>query len=160
MPVAPTNTISFQGEVKDEICSLTINGNEASPVILLPTVSAGDLAAAGDVAGATSFNMMVSGCTGSSTATNISTVFVGNLVDSTNAGALRNTGTAQHVTIQLRNTGAQPINLTSRYTAQGDLSLASGEPEATSTFSAQSYGIGPATPGTVAAPVQYAISYQ
>lgn len=112
VPIASTNTISFHGEVTDETCSLMVNGNEAPPVILLPTVYAGDVAAAGDVADAASFNMGVSGCTGSSTATNISTVFVGNLVDNTH------TGTARNVTMQLPDTGAQPIALTSRYTAQ------------------------------------------
>ena len=36
------NTITFQGEVTDETCSVAINGNGATPVILLPTVSTKD----------------------------------------------------------------------------------------------------------------------
>jgi major type 1 subunit fimbrin (pilin) len=40
---ASDNTITFQGEVTDETCSVAVNGNSASPVVLLPTVSASDL---------------------------------------------------------------------------------------------------------------------
>ena len=39
------NTITFQGEVTDETCSVAINGNQATPVVLLPTVSSADLGA-------------------------------------------------------------------------------------------------------------------
>ena len=95
------NTISFQGEVTDETCSLTVNGNDTAPIILLPTVSTSDLSASGDVAGATTFEMGLSGCTGSTTdSTTISTVFAGNLVETTN-GTLGNTGTAENVTVQM-----------------------------------------------------------
>ncbi len=45
------NTITFRGEVSDETCSVAINGNQAKPVVILPTVSAKELAKGGDVAG-------------------------------------------------------------------------------------------------------------
>ena len=38
---ASDNTITFQGEVTDQTSAVTINGNAASPVVLLPTVSTG-----------------------------------------------------------------------------------------------------------------------
>ncbi|STR43989.1 putative fimbriae; major subunit [Klebsiella michiganensis] len=31
------NTITFRGEVSDETCSVAINGNQAKPVVILPT---------------------------------------------------------------------------------------------------------------------------
>lgn len=34
------NTITFQGEVTAQTCSVSINGNDASPIVLLPTVAA------------------------------------------------------------------------------------------------------------------------
>lgn len=157
------NTISFQGEVTDETCSLTVNGNETAPIILLPTVSTSDLAASGDVIGATTFEMGVTGCTGTSgsdaTETTIKTVFAGNLVDTTN-GTLGNTGTAKNVTVQIVDTEGKDIDLNTTYTSDGDLSLAAGETEATATYTAQYYATDAATAGTVAASMQYAISYQ
>lgn len=155
------NTISFQGEVTDQTCSLTVNGNESAPIILLPTVAATALSASGDVAGATSFEMGVTGCTASTdSTTSISTVFVGNLVDSTNEGTLGNSGTAGNVNVQILDSSSTAIDLSSTYTADGDLTLASGDTSATSTYTAQYYATGVATAGTVAASLQYAISYQ
>lgn len=40
---ASDNTINFQGEVTTETCSVSVNGNNASPVVLLPTVSTSTL---------------------------------------------------------------------------------------------------------------------
>ncbi|MEZ6878808.1 fimbrial protein [Enterobacter sp. KBR-315C3_2022] len=154
------NTISFQGEVTDQTCSLTVNGNETAPIILLPTVAATSLAASGDVAGATTFDMGVTGCTSATSSTTISTVFVGNLVDTTNEGTLGNSGTAKNVNIQILDSSDTAIDLSSTYTASGDLTLATGDTAATSTYTAQYYATGAATAGTVAASLQYAISYQ
>ncbi len=73
------NTITFRGEVSDETCSVAINGNQAKPVVILPTVSAKELAKGGDVAGQVTFDIGLTGCTGNTDrATKISTVFVGN----------------------------------------------------------------------------------
>jgi major type 1 subunit fimbrin (pilin) len=155
------NTISFQGEVTDQTCSLTVNGNNSSPIVLLPTVSATSLATSGNVAGATNFDIGVSGCTASTdSSTTISTVFVGNLVDSTNVGTLGNSGTAKNVNIQILDSSSKSIDLSSTYTASGDLTLAPGDTSATSTYTAQYYATGVATAGTVAASLQYAVSYQ
>ncbi|MBB6114305.1 major type 1 subunit fimbrin (pilin) [Rahnella inusitata] len=154
------NTISFQGEVTDETCSLTVNGNETAPIILLPTVATSDLAASGDVIGATTFEMALSGCTGSTDdSTTISTVFAGNLVETTN-GTLGNTGTAANVTVQILDTAGEPIDLSSTYTAEGDLTLAAGDTASTATYTARYYATDVATAGTVAASLQYAVTYQ
>ncbi|SBX62969.1 putative fimbriae; major subunit [Klebsiella pneumoniae] len=90
------NTITFRGEVSDETCSVAINGNQAKPVVILPTVSAKELAKGGDVAGQVTFDIGLTGCTGNTDrATKISTVFVGNQV--TSNGNLGNTGDATNV---------------------------------------------------------------
>ncbi|WP_104924963.1 fimbrial protein [Rahnella sikkimica] len=157
------NTISFQGEVTDETCSLTVNGNDSTPIILLPTVSTSDLATAGSHAGATTFEMGVSGCAGTSgddaTDTKISTVFSGNLVETTN-GTLGNTGTAENVTVQILDVSGEEINLSSTYTADNDLKLSAGDTASTATYTARYYATDVAAAGTVAASMQYAISYQ
>ncbi|GHD90028.1 MULTISPECIES: fimbrial protein [Pseudocitrobacter] len=153
------NTITFQGEVTDETCSVAINGNQATPVVLLPTVSSTDLGASGDTAGPVTFDIGLTGCTGDTTnATKISTVFVGNQV--TTNGNLGNTGTASNVEVQILDTKGTEINLTNGFTGTGDLTLAAGEKEVSATYTAQYYANGKATAGTVEATMQYAVSYQ
>ena len=154
---ASDNTINFQGEVADETCSISVNGNAASPVVLMPTVSKADLAASGDVAGQTAFTVGLTGCTGNS-AKKISTVFVGNNV--TANVNLANTGTAQNVEVQLVDSKDAVINLTGGYTGDGDLTLAADETESSATYNAQYYANGVAAAGTVAASLQYAVTYQ
>jgi len=156
---ASDNTINFQGEVSDETCSVAVNGNAASPVVLMPTVSKADLATSGATAGQTSFTVGLTGCTANATtSTKVSTVFVGNNVSS--SGNLTNTGTAQNVEVQLLDPQDAVINLTSGYTGSGDLTLKTGETEASATYNAQYYATGAATAGTVAASLQYAVTYQ
>ncbi|MBS1204300.1 MAG: type 1 fimbrial protein [Proteobacteria bacterium] len=155
---ASSNTITFQGEVTAETCSVAINGNTVSPVVLLPTVSSTSLASSGQTAGATPFDVSVTGCTGSATATTkVSTVFVGNQV--TTNGNLGNTGTAANVEVQLLDTTSAPINLTSGFNGNGDLTLAAGATQASATYTAQYYATGASTAGTVVATLQYAVSY-
>ncbi|WP_053225529.1 fimbrial protein [Pseudomonas helleri] len=52
---ASQNTITFNGQVTDQTCTVAVNGNAASPMILLPTVSATSLSAANSKAGETPF---------------------------------------------------------------------------------------------------------
>jgi major type 1 subunit fimbrin (pilin) len=148
---ASDNTINFQGEVTTETCSVSVNGNNASPVVLLPTVSTTDLAASGATAGDTTFTVGVSGCAGDSTsATKISTVFVGNNVS----------GTAKNVEVQILDPKDAVVNLTSGYTGSGDLTLQTGETSGSATYSARYYASGTPTAGTVTASLQYAVTYQ
>lgn len=75
-----------------------INGNQAKPVVLLPTVSTKELSEQGKTAGPITFDIGLSGCTGSQDkTTKISTVFVGNQV--TSNGNLGNTGSAKNVEV-------------------------------------------------------------
>lgn len=158
MAFASDNTITFQGEVADETCSVTVNGNSASPVVLLPTVSAGQLNASGQTAGATTFDIGVSGCTGSPDGLTVSTVFVGNQV--TSAGNLGNTGSAGNVELQIVDTTGAEINFTNGFTADGDLVMGANETSASAAYTAQYFATGVATPGSVMATMQYSVSYQ
>ncbi|WOR89417.1 fimbrial protein [Proteus mirabilis] len=152
------NTITFQGEVSDETCSVSINGNQAKPVVILPTVSAKELKDSRDTAGQVTFDIGLSGCTGNTDKpTKISTVFVGNQV--TSNGNLGNTGNATNVEIQLLDTAQKVINLTGGFKGEGDLQLKPGETQASATYTAQYYATGAASAGTVEATLQYAVSY-
>jgi len=56
------NTITFKGEVTEQTCEVTVNGVNARPVVLLPSVAKSDLAAAASSAGLTTFTLGVTGC--------------------------------------------------------------------------------------------------
>lgn len=155
---ASNNTISFQGEVTDQTCSVTVNGESSSPLILLPTVAATELSASGITAGTTPFVMGVS-CDSAATAdTKISTVFVGNNVSAD--GNLGNTGTAENVEIQILDSKGTAISSLANYKASNDLALASGESSSSAEYKAQYFATGKAGKGTVLASMQYSISYQ
>ncbi|MFS7221228.1 fimbrial protein [Rahnella inusitata] len=153
------NTISFQGEVSDQTCEVTVNSDSA-PVVLMPTAAASALTTAGSVAGKTSFDIALSGCTAATTATTINTMFSGNLVDTANQGTLTNTGTATNVNLQLLDTDGSAIDLSSTWTStKGELSLAETDTASSATFFVQYYATDAATAGTVAGSVEYAVSY-
>lgn len=153
------NTITFIGEVSDQTCDVTINGNASNPTVLLPTVSTADLASAGATAGETAFTIAVSGCTAAAQALPINTVFVGNSV--TGAGNLGNTGTATNVALQLLDgVGGTGINLIGGATVAG-LNLDAAATSASYDFAVQYITeTGTATSGSVTGSVQYAVSYQ
>ncbi len=48
--LAADNTVTFLGEVTSETCTVAINGNKVSPVVLLPSVNKSELLTAGSVA--------------------------------------------------------------------------------------------------------------
>ena len=155
---ASNNTITFQGEVTAQTCSVTVNGVEANPMVLLPTVSSADLDTSGKKAGKTTFTLGVSGCTADASDIDIKTVFIGNQVSAT--GNLKNSGTATNVELQLLKdaTTTTGIDLNSGL-AQDGIVLKSGQTSAEHDFAVQYYATGQATPGTVIASVQYAVSY-
>lgn len=153
------NTIKFQGEVSDQTCVVSINGNSSSPLVLLPTQPTSALATSGTTAGDTAFTLALTGCTASSSATAIKTVFVGNNL--TSDGRMGNTGTATNVTLRLVDPAnpSTPLDLTGQVGAPG-LDLAANATSASHDFAVQYYAEGQSTPGSVLGSVQYSISYQ
>ncbi|MCA1896875.1 fimbrial protein [Shewanella putrefaciens] len=156
---AGPNTITFMGEVTDQTCEVEINGNAANPVVLLPTATTAELAAAGSTAKETTFTLGIKGCDG--TALTSKTVFVGNVVDTN--GNLTNTATggAVNVALQLLDApGGAAIDLNTTTPVAGVV-LAAGETEGTVDYAVQYYSeAGGATAGAVLGSVQYAVSYQ
>lgn len=161
--LAADNTVTFLGEVTSQTCTVAINGNKVSPVVLLAAVNSSELTAAGSVAKPTTFDISVSGCTANPAATTtISSKFAGNSI--TGAGNLGNVATgasaATKADIQILDTASAPINFTTPFTAGGDLTLAIGATDASATYTAQYISeAGAATPGAVQASMQYAVSY-
>jgi len=157
---ASDNTVQFQGMVSTQTCNVNINGNAETPIVLLPTVAATELAKAKDTAGATKFTVNVTDC--QSAAANISVVFAGNNV--TTNGNLGNTtdGDASNVSIQLLNVdGTTPLTFTNgstvsttAFTKAADSTSASQDLIAR--YYAEAADVGA---GAVTASAQYSISY-
>ncbi|MFJ2364010.1 fimbrial protein [Pseudomonas sp. NPDC087697] len=161
---ASGNTISFKGQVSDQTCQVSVNGNAANPIILLPTVAASDLSAVGSTAGQTPFTIAVSGCTAPTSGLAIKTTFLGK--DVTTAGNLGNSsgatkGGATNVQIQLMDAdkGGKPVVLNG-ITSVAGLALAAGEQTASHDFAVRYISeTGGATAGTVSASAQYSLDY-
>lgn len=151
------NTITFNGEVTDQTCSVMVNGNDSNPIVLLETVAAAQLEEAGSTAGAKTFSVGITGCTAPQAQVDVTTVFVANGV--TDNGNLLSTGTAENVALQIMDTEGNPVNLSSEANLSG-LVL-----EADSTSASAEFGVayisenGNATPGSVTGALQYSVVY-
>lgn len=155
------NTIQFQGEVTDQTCEVTVNGNSNSPVVLLPTVTREVLNTA-STAGETPFTIGLSGCSVSDQPLEIMTVFVGNNV--TQNGNLGNTGgTATDVELQiLDEVGGAVVDLQNGTAVKVEgLVLEAGAQATEHDFAVQYFTpTNQASVGSVFGSLQYAISYQ
>lgn len=60
---ANSGTISFAGKITDSTCTVSVDGQGADATINLPTVSKTALAADGETAGRTGFNITFTDCT-------------------------------------------------------------------------------------------------
>ncbi|PHV22481.1 fimbrial protein [Janthinobacterium sp. BJB446] len=155
---ASDGTITFNGELLDSTCVVTVNG--ATSTVTLPKLSAAMLKTAKNIAGQTGFNIHLSACTGSTT-TAAAFFETGPGVDPLTFN-VKSTGTAKFVQLQLvdaQNGKAikagdlDQIASTSRVTkaASGDTVLP---------YAVQYVATGEATAGTVAGTVTYSINYQ
>lgn len=154
------NTIEFIGEVSEQTCEVSINGNSSTPVILLPTVRKSELSAAGNTAGETPFTVSVTGCTPDTTKNlDIKTRFVANNLTSSNR--IGNTGDATNVALEIFDpkNPSTLIDMTGATPAPG-LVLAQNTAEASYDYGVRYYAEGVATAGAVSGSVQYALSYR
>ncbi len=161
-------TVTFQGEVTSQTCSVEINGSTNS-VVLLPTVALTDFGstlAAGQTAGLTPFSISVTGCTAPAADQNITTQFLGYDVDST-TGVLGNRSTdstaASGFGIQLLSdsTGDSGTEVTlNGITDVAGLVLPTGETSASHEFAVRYYSLGTGgTAGKITAVAEYTVSY-
>jgi len=161
--VLAANTITFQGEVTDQTCTVQING-QSDPVVLLPTVPTTELQDPGSKTGLTPFTLTLTDCSPPKDDAQLSVRFLARGV--TSAGNLRNLANdqaAEHVSIQLTKDdgGTEPIKLTGGLVKVDGLVLKKGETGASHTYAARYVSSdGNATAGAVQAVVEYVISYQ
>ena len=153
-------TVTFQGEVTDQTCKATINGQTDSTV-LLPTVPATELASSGATTGLTPFSISVEDCSIDTADAEISTKFLGhNVTASGNLGNIATDNPANNVSIQLTANadGTNPVTLNGITPVSG-LVLEAGQTSATHQFGAKYYAEDAATAGAVTAVAEYTLSY-
>ncbi|MBJ3815377.1 type 1 fimbrial protein [Shimwellia pseudoproteus] len=167
------NTVTFLGQVTDQTCQITINGQAVKPVVLLPTVPVESFDADRARAGDTEFVVAVSGCPINDppptralvNGKRISTTFVAH---ETIDGNLLNvipeaSGGAKNVHINIIDTRNYDIDFATPFHGEGDLRLKGGDSTtATATYTAQYIAHGEPSElgaGYVRASMQYALSY-
>ncbi|EKT60238.1 fimbrial protein [Providencia burhodogranariea] len=159
------NTVRFKGEVSNQTCSLDINGNDKSPVVLLPTVSTSAFTGVGTTAGDTTFTVNVSGCSPvtdeNGMEDQLSIGFLGNVVTSSNN--LGNTGDAKNVSIQLADSADKNFKFTAGDLIKSEtpITINADGSVTESVYTARYYAEdAKVIPGTVVASAQYAITYK
>lgn len=168
-PVFAASTVTFQGEVTAQTCSISINST-TNAVVLMPTIPLSDLytastttTAAGNSAGLTPFTISVSGCTSSTSAVTMYPEFLGTSVDTTTfaLGNTANSDAATGIGIALYSdaTGKSQINL-SGVTKGAALTLETNTTSVTATYSAKYMATSTSiAAGKVTGVAQYTLSY-
>ena len=169
------NTVTFLGQVTDQTCQMTINGQAIRPVVLLPTVPLNTFESK-EKAGDTDFVVAISGCTMGYPADDaravktylregdtISTMFVAHEIEGRN---LQNvipaaSGGAKNIHINIVDTRDTDIDFTDVFHGNGDLKLdADGNASATYTAQYIAHDVqANRSAGYVRASMQYALSY-
>lgn len=153
--MAVDGTITINGQINANTCTI-VGTNGKDVTVTLPTVSTTALTAAGQVAGATPFQLALSNCTGTTAMTHFELGSTINQAD----GNLINSGTAQNVEVQVLNDQFQPINLATNAGSQTvTLTGTAGSMSGTMKYYAQYLATGAAGAGTVASSVQYSMIY-
>lgn len=153
---AADGNIIITGEITDTTCNISVNGAGSSTTVVLPTVSTDSLSTAGATAGATPFNIALSGCSGSALNTASTWFEPGPNVDGT-TGRLDNTGDAENVQVELLNSNLDAIVVGSP--TQNDIPVDISGGSGTLNYYARYYATGAAEAGTVNTSLQYTVIY-
>ncbi|WP_087111693.1 fimbrial protein [Halomonas citrativorans] len=155
------NTITFDGEVTAQTCTVNVEGS-TDPVILLSSIPQTDLdGAVGKVGGETSFNINLVGCASGATAETYTTRF--SPISPTTSGNLSNTAAsgAADVALQLLDgPSGGVVDFSNGAVNAGAIELAAGDTTASGTYAVQyvaeaaTVGVGPVT-GAVMYTVRY-----
>jgi major type 1 subunit fimbrin (pilin) len=157
---ASDGTLTINGQITAQTCTVSGNGQGNNFTVTLPTVSATTLSAAGSTAGSTGFNIALTNCTPATG--NVRTFWeygANTLAD----GNLLNNGTATKVEVQLQdmNGGQKVIDVSKADGAQNSQTVAIAAGTAKLQYAAQYIApAGGATAGTVTTKVTYSMSYQ
>ncbi|WP_159867137.1 MULTISPECIES: fimbrial protein [unclassified Raoultella] len=162
--IAADGTITINGLITDTTCTITVDGGKKDATVTLPTVSASSLFAAGATAGATPFNISLSGCSGTAISTARTYFEPGAYVDSQSGRLNIDAGVADaatNVQVQLLNSARNPIFAgTSMANGQNDIPVDVSGGSGTLNYFAQYYATDASTAGTVTTQVDYTMVYE
>ncbi|CNH38260.1 fimbrial protein [Yersinia pekkanenii] len=105
---AADGTITIKGQITDTTCGIAVNNGTKDATVTLPTISASALSTINSVAGTTPFNIVLSGCTGT-TMNNAYAYFEPGAKVEISTGRLDNDGTATGVQVRLLDKSSTPI---------------------------------------------------
>ncbi len=151
------NTVHFLGEVSEQTCTVKVNNSSTSAIILLPTVSKGQLSSSGSTAGDTPFTVTLENCNSQSTSAGI--LFVANDVDNGNLKNIAANSPATNVAIQLVE-GASALTFNNNKATTAMQTINSGVTSTNFDLVARYYATGVTTVGAVEAQAQFAVTYQ
>jgi major type 1 subunit fimbrin (pilin) len=155
---AADGTITINGQITAQTCTISGNGGGKDFTVILPVVSASALAIAGATAGLTPFSIALTACTPNSG--NVSTYFEMGANVNTVTGQLKNTGVT-NVEVGLLNASASLITVGAAVGAQNSPSVAITSGSATLSYFAEYVATGVvAGPGVVSTSVMYSLIYQ
>lgn len=160
-----TGTITFNGEVTDTTCEVSVNGQGADATVVLPTVPATELKTSGMTTGRTNFDLQLTNCTvGADGAKTVAAYFqTGATVDNT-SGRLKQTDTAgaKNVSLQLRdgtNTNVIFVGSSTQQNTNNFVDISSAT-SVTMPYSVEYYAEDTASAGAVASSVVYNLQYK
>lgn len=161
---AADGVITINGKITDTTCTISVNGENKDATVTLPTVSATSLAAIGQTAGATPFNISLSNCSGTSLKT-ASTYFEPGAYVDNETGRLNIDSTADdaatNVQVQLLNSDMNAIVAGAAVAnGQNDVPVDISGGNGTLSYYAQYYATGPSEAGAVTTQVDYTMVYE
>ncbi|NML29904.1 fimbrial protein [Paraburkholderia antibiotica] len=157
---AADGTITFNGNITAQTCTISGNGGGPNFTVTLPTVSTSALSADGSTAGRTPFNIALTNCSPDS-GTALTYFEPGATVDTATGRLLNATGSASNVEIGLLNQDYSSIQLGAAQTSQNSQSATISGGAATLDYFAQYVATGGAAgAGSVNTTTLYSIVYQ
>lgn len=156
---ASDGTITFDGAITSQTCTVNGGGQGNNFTVTLPTLSTSALSSDGATAGATPFAITLTNCTPSTG--NVSTYFESGSTVDVGSGQLTNAqGTATNVEVRLLNSDQSQVLLGQPAASQNSLPVALSAGAATLNYYAEYAAKGAAAgAGSVNTQVTYSMSY-
>ncbi|HFW6380829.1 fimbrial protein [Klebsiella aerogenes] len=162
-----TGTITFNGELTDSTCDVSVNGQGSDANITLPTVSINELTTAGKTTGRTAFNLQLTDCVPGTSGgqSKVSAFFQTGATVDQSTGRLKNTDTAgaTMVDLQLLDASNSDAVINVGSTDQvSDMTYTDINADGTATlpYAVEYYANGQTTAGKVASSVVYNLQYK
>jgi len=161
--------ITFNGTLTDTTCKVNINGGGQLGIVTLPTISTSDLSTEGDTAGETTFNIVLTECSGDTSSEVLAYFEYDAAFVNPTTGNLRNllegvSGGATKVELQLLDSADTVIKVGDESQRGGVWATIDASGNATIQHAVRYYATGPgsakATAGQVKGQVTFTLTYQ